>query len=226
MSLALSTVLIAVAALLAIPGAGAGAANACVAWATLPSRVALGGGPVVVRSTLRGTPACRGITADAGAQAVLDGPGRSTSDYPMLWTHLGDTDRATMYASLTVPGTYRISGADLQTYDARYFHIPNDWRTTATVVKYAGRFVGVTRTSRTIAATLQFHDQLEWRSHGKVSVALQRRTASGAWHTVARTRASSNGQVSFRANGGRYRLVSASTRLVWTATRALGSSRV
>jgi hypothetical protein len=226
-SVALSTALIALAALLAIPGGGAGAANSCIAWATLPSRVALGGGPVVIRSTLRGTPACRGVTADSGAHAVLNGPGRSTSDYPMLWTHLGDTDTATMYASFTVPGTYRISGAELQTYDARYFHIPNDWRTTATVVKYAGRFAGVTRTSRTVAATLQFHDQYEWRAHGGVSVALQRRTATGTWQTVAHTHSSSNGRVSLPArSGGTYRLASASTGVAWGAAHALSSSRV
>jgi hypothetical protein len=224
-SVALSAALLAAAGVLAVPGGGVGAANSCVAWATLPSRVALGGGPVDVHSTLRGTDACRAANLDAGARAILNGPGSSTSDYPMLWTHLGDTDTATMYASFTVPGTYRISGADLKTYDARDIHIPNEWRTTTTTVKYAGRFAGINRTSRTISATLQLHDKLEWRSHGNVQVALQRRTSTG-WHTVARTHSSSRGHVSFRAGSGQYRLVSATTGLVWTATRTVGTNRV
>lgn len=224
-ALAVSTALVAVAGLVSIPGGGAGAADSCVAWASLPSRVALGGSAVDVRSTLHGTPACTGVTADAGAHAVLNGPGPSTSDYPLLWTRLGDTDTATMYASFTVPGTYRISGANLQTYDAGYSHIPNVWRTTTTTVKYAGRFAGISRTARTIAATLQFHDKYQWRSHADVTVYLQRHTASG-WQTVARAASSSRGQVGFRAGSGSYRLVSASTGLVWTTARAVPSSGV
>jgi hypothetical protein len=223
-AIALSTALLAGAALLAIPGGGAGATDSCVAWASLPARVALSGQAVDVRSTLQGTAACTGVTADAGAHAVLNGPGPSTSDYPMLWTHLGDTDSATMYASLTVPGTYTISGADLKTYDARYFHIPNQWRTTSTTVKYAGRFAGVTRTSGTIAATLQFHDKFQWRSHGNVAVALQRRTAAGTWLTVARTEASDSGRVAFRTGSAPYRLVSATTGLVWGSVRSVGAT--
>lgn len=225
-AVALSTALLTGAALLVTPGGGAGATDSCVAWASLPARVALGGQAVEVRSTLQGTPACIGVTADAGAHAVLNGPGPSTSDYPMLWTRLGDSDTATMYASFTVPGTYTIRAADLKTYDARYFHIPNQWRPTSTTVKYAGRFAGVTRTSRTIAATLQFHDKYEWRAHGKVAVALQRRTAAGTWQTVARTETSSQGRVAFRAGSGSYRLTSASTGLVWSTVRSVGSSRV
>jgi hypothetical protein len=225
-AVALSTALLTGAALLAIPGGGAGAAESCVAWAGLPARVALSGQPVEVRSTLHGTAACTGVTADAGAHALLNGPGPSTSDYPMLWTHLGDSDTATMYASFTVPGTYTIRGADLKTYDARYFHIPNQWRATSTTVKYAGRFAGITRTSRTIAATLQFHDKYQWRAHGKVAVALQRRTSAGTWQTVARTETSSRGRVAFRAGSGSYRLTSATTGLVWSTVRSLGSSRV
>jgi hypothetical protein len=225
LAVALSTALLAGAALLTIPGGGAGAADSCVAWASLPARVALSGQGVEVRSTLQGTPACTGVTADAGAHALLNGPGPSTSDYPMLWTHLGDTDSATMYASFTVPGTYTIRDADLKTYDARYFHIPNQWRATSTTVKYAGRFAGVTRTSRTIAATLQFHDKYQWRSHGDVAVALQRRTAAGTWQTVARAETSAQGRVAFRAGSGSYRLTSASTGLVWSTVRSLGTSR-
>ncbi|MFN2560111.1 MAG: hypothetical protein ABR571_02280 [Jatrophihabitans sp.] len=224
-AVALSTTLLAGAALLTIPGGGAGASDSCVAWASLPARVALSGHAVEVRSTLQGTPACTGVTADAGAHALLNGPGPSTSDYPMLWTHLGDTDSATMYASFTVPGTYTIRGADLKTYDERYFHIPNQWRATSTTVKYAGRFAGVTRTSLTIAATLQFHDRYEWRSHGNVAVALQRRTG-GTWQTVARAETSGQGRVVFRAGSGTYRLTSATTGLVWSTARSLGTSRV
>jgi hypothetical protein len=222
--LALSAAALGAAALVVVPGSGAGSATSCLAWASLPARVTLGARPVVVHTTLRGTAGCRPVTADAGSSGVLNGPGPSTQDFPLRWDSLGATDTATFYLSLSRPGTYRISDGDLQVYDARYIRIPSQWRSTSTAVKYAGRFAGVARRGATVHATLQYQTAYGWRAHTHVLVALQRRDA-GAWHTVARTRSSSSGAVNLRASSGSYRLVSAATGVVWGSTLGLGSSR-
>ncbi len=221
-TLAITAALLAGAALVTIPASPAGSATSCVAWAGLPSRVSLAGREVVVRATLHGSPACRGVTADSGGSATLNGPGPSRSDFPLRWAHLGSSDSAPFYALDTL-GTYRIRNGDLQTYDARYLHIPFEWRTTSTVVKYAGRFAGVSRHGATISARLQYYAKYGWVAHPGVVVRLQRRAADSTWHTLARKQSSAAGRVAFVAASGTYRLVSTTTASVWSATAGLNT---
>ena len=206
-----------------VPSSGAGAADDCVAWGALPARVVLGPQGVTVHSTLHGSPACAGATADNGATATLRGPARR-DDIELRWAHIGAGDEATYYPSLNRPGTYRIVDGNLQTYDAEYVHIPAAWHETTTVLKYEGRFTGVTRRGASVAATLQFYGSLGWQDHSRVPVSLQRRTSSGGWQTVARAHSASDGQVRFAVAGGRYRLVSASTGVVWGTAGYIGAS--
>lgn len=217
--------LAAVLGLVLVPSSPAGSATSCVAWAQLPARVALAGQEVYVRATLTGTPECAGVTADSGGSATLNGPGPSTSDFPLRWNHLGDSDTAALYASLNAIGTYRIGTGDLQTYDARYFHIPYQWRATATRVKYAGRFRSLSVSDGTLSATLQYFAKYDWAVHAGVLVDLQRHTATG-WQTVAQHRTSGTGRVSFRDRPGTLRLVSATTGSVWSASAAPSSTGV
>ncbi len=207
------------------PTPGAGASDGCVAWGTLPARVVLGPDGVTVRATLQATSACRGVTTDNGATATLRGPDRR-DDIELRWSRIGASDEATYYPSLNHPGTYRIVGGDLQTYDAKYVHIPATWRETATVVKYAGRFSGVARRGRSVTATLEFYGRLGWQHHSNVAVSVQRYAGSGKWHTVARTHSGSGGRVAFAgiARGGTYRLVSAATGVVWGTAHRLGAN--
>jgi hypothetical protein len=223
--LSAAATLAALAGLVVIPGGPAASATACVAWAALPSRVSLAGRQVTVRATLHATGACRGVTADNGGTANLNGPGPSTSDFPLQWQHIGDSDTAPFHASLDALGTYRISRGELQTYDASYRHIPFEWRTTATVVKYAGRFRNVAVRAGTLTARLLYYAKYGWAAHRGVRVRLERHTAGG-WCTVARHRTSAGGRVSFAVGSGAYRLVSATTRSVWSATAGTGSVRV
>jgi hypothetical protein len=207
-----------------VPTSGAGAADGCVAWGTLPARVVLGPNGVTVHTTLHATAACRGATMDNGATATLRGPD-SRSDVNLRWSRIGGGDQSTYYPSLDRPGTYRIVDGDLQTYDAKYVHIPATWRATTTVLKFEGRFAGVSRRGTSLAATLQFYGRLGWQHHSNVAVSLQRYAGSGQWRTVARTRSASGGRVSFTGVGrGSYRLVSASTGVVWGTARRLGAN--
>jgi hypothetical protein len=207
----------------ALPAAGAASAPTCVAEAAMPSRVALGARPVVLQVTLRGSSACRGVTTDNGGSATLDGPGGSSSNYPLRWARLGARDTVHFQLGLTKLGTYRISGGDLQTYDAEYMHIRYTWRSTSTSVKYVGRFAGISRSGGAVRATLQYYTNSGWHSHSGVGVELQRRS-SNSWHAIAHMRSSSAGRVSFRAGSGQYRLVSASSTYVWTANHLVGSA--
>jgi hypothetical protein len=219
-SIALLAAVLGAAALLVVPSAPAGSATSgCVAWASLPHRVALAGHVVYVRSTLHGTAACRGVTADAGGSATLRGP----SDFPLRWDHVGATDTAP-FSSLDALGTYRIRTGDLQTYDASYVHIPYVWRATSTVVKYAGRFVRVARGGGRVSATLQYYARYGWEPHARVVVRLQRHR-DGAWHAVARHRSSGSGRVTFALRRGTYRLVSVTTARVWSATELMPARR-
>lgn len=208
-----------------VPSSGAGAGDACVAWGRLPARVVLGPQGVTVRTTLAGTAACTGITADNGGSAVLRGPGRN-NDVPMRWMRIGDSDEATYYPSLNQPGTYRLEDGALQTYDAQYRRIPASWRATSTAVKFAGRFVHVARGRTGVTATLEFYGRVGWQNHRGVPVTLQRWSGS-AWRTIARGHSSSTGHVRLgvrTSSRARYRLVSATTKYVWTTTRHFGAS--
>jgi hypothetical protein len=222
LTVALSTALIAAAALATVPwsGAGAGTDGSCVAWAQLPARASLHGKPVVVHATLRATDACRGVTTDNGATATLTGGSDPSQRFPLRWSHIGATDTAALYGSLTKPGTYRITRGDLQTYDAEYRHIASTWDPTATVVKYAGRFRALSGGAGNLTARLQYYSKVGWTAHGGVAVALQRRSGD-SWVTLARRHSSSSGRVAFdtalRSDVG-YRLVSATTGWVWSAT--------
>jgi hypothetical protein len=220
-----AAILAAMLGLVLVPSSPAGSATSCVAWAQLPARVSLAGHEVYVRATLQGTPECAGVTADSGGSATLNGPGPSTSDFPLRWNHLGDSDTAPLYASLNAIGTYRVGTGELQTYDARYFHIPYEWRATSTVVKYAGRFDNLSRADGALSATLQYFTKYDWAAHAGVRVQLQRRTGTG-WQTVAQQRTSGAGRVSFRDPSGTVRLVSATTGSVWSATTAPRSAGV
>ncbi|HKC28877.1 MAG TPA: hypothetical protein VKB75_12770, partial [Jatrophihabitans sp.] len=214
---ALTAAALGLAALIAIPAGQAGSATSCVAWASMPAHVSLGPNEVKVHVTLTGTAACRGVTADSGGSGTLNGPGPSTSDFPLMWDHLGASDTADFYASLNTLGTYRVAGGSLQTYDAQYNHIPYTWRTTAMVVKYAGRFARVTHQNGRLTASLRYYARDNWRAESGVAVHLQR-YSSGAWRTVATHRTAGSGWVSFRAGRGNYRLVSDSTNSIWSAT--------
>ena len=214
------------AALVTVPatGAGAGSTEGCVAQATMPARVALGPTPVDLHITLTATPACTGVQTDNGGSATLVGPGGTTTNYPLRWYHLGAQDTAGFYPGLTQLGTYRITHGNLQTYDAEYLHIPYTWTPTATTVKYAGRFAGVSRSGRTVTATLQYFANSEWRAHRGIEVALQRQASgSTTWTTVATTHSSSSGAVSFRLGSGHYRLLSATSTWVWSVPRVVSS---
>jgi hypothetical protein len=217
-STAIITAAIGVTALVAVPAGQAGSATSCVVWASMPARLSLGPNEVKVRVTLTGTPACRGVTADSGGRATLNGPGPSTSDFPLMWDHLGASDTAPFYASLNTLGTYRVAGGDLQTYDAQYNHIAFTWRPTSMVVKYAGRFAGISHQNGRLTATLRYYARDSWRAQSGVAVHLQRRAASGAWQTVATHRTVASGWLSFRAGRGNYRLLSDSTASVWSTT--------
>ena len=212
-------------ATLLVPTSGAGAADGCVAWATLPARVVLGPDGVTVHTTLRGTAACHGVTTDNGGTATLAGPDRR-SDLGLRWSRIGASDQATYYPTLNRPGTYRIVDGDLQTYDAKYMHIPATWRETTTVLKYAGRFTGVTHQGASVTATLQFYGRVGWQHHSNVAVALQRYVGSGEWRTVARTHSGSGGRVSIGGwrSGATYRLVSGSTGVVWGTAHRIGAN--
>lgn len=211
-----------------LSGAGATAtaaapSGACVAWGSLPARVALGPAPVTVVSTLRGTPTCTGITADAGAQATLRDP---AGNYPMVWSHLGGQDSASLLVPDNRPGTYRLESGRLQTYDAAYERIPATWRVTETVVKYAGRVVGVQRGAGRVFATVQAYGPAGWQGVGGVPVTAQQ-LRSGHWTTVASARTSASGGVRLGLPGrGQYRLVSADTGRAWGATAVLGATQV
>ncbi len=226
-TLALGSAAVAVAALVTIPaaGAGAGSTGGCVAQASMPTRVALGVHPVVLRTTLVGTAACTGVQTDNGASATLVGPGGTTTNYPMRWGRIGGQDTATFYLGLTQLGTYRITGGDLQTYDARYLHIAYTWTPTATTVKYVGRFAGVARSSSTLSATLQYYSASGWHRHARIAVVLQRQAAgSTTWTSVATTHSSSSGGVAFHVGSGRYRLVSATSTNVWSTNHLVSSA--
>lgn len=224
-TLVLGAAALAVAALVTIPASGAGAGTGCVAQASMPSRIALGARPVVLRATLVGTPACAGVQTDNGGTATLVGPGGSSTDYPMLWTHLGAQDTATFYLGLTQLGTYRISSGNLQTYDARYLHIPYTWTPTATTVKYYGRFAGTSRSGATMRTTLQYYSSTGWHAHSGIDVVLQRQSAgSNTWTDVARTRSAASGGVAFRIGSGRYRVLSATSTNVWATGHLVPSA--
>jgi hypothetical protein len=218
-TIAISSAVIAVAALIVVPGPGAGAGSAttaCVAWAAVRPRIALGPRPAVVRTTLHGSAACAGVTTENGGSATLDGPGGSTSNYPMRWSHIGSSDTVEFYRGITEPGTYRFRSGDLQTYDAEYVHIPYTWRPTSATVRYAGRFTTISRAGARVSATLQYYAEFGWQSHAGVRTKLQRRdTRSHNWVTVASRRSSSAGRISFRVGSGQYRLASVTTGLVW-----------
>jgi hypothetical protein len=216
-----------VAVAVVVPTSGAGAGDGCVAWGTLPARATLAPHGVTVHTTLHGTAACAGVTADNGASALLRGPAGEHS-VPMRWLAFGDHDQATFYPGLDRPGSYRLVDGKVQSYDAEYELIPATWRSTVMSVKYAGRFAGVSRTGSRVTATLQYYGAAGWRGHASVPVSLQQRTASG-WHTLATTHASSSGRVHLAAHlsaDGSYRLVSATSRDVWAASRQLGPSRL
>jgi hypothetical protein len=212
-------------AFVAIPTSPAGSATSCVAWASLPAKVSLAGREVYVRATLHGSPECAGATTDNGGTGTLNGPGRSTSDFPLRWERIGDSDTAPFYASINALGTYRISNGDLQTYDTQYRHIPFEWHTTSTVVKLAGRFRGVTVGGGAVSARLQYYAKYGWEPHAGVLVVLQRAVGdSHEWHTVGQARTSGAGRVGFGIGSGHYRLVSATTGSVWSTTTWLPSS--
>jgi hypothetical protein len=212
-----------------VPGGPVGAATGCVAWGALPARIALAGtNGSTVRTTLRGTAECRGITADNGAEGTLRGP--SGNDvFPLRWLHFGARDEATVYAALNRPGTYRLTGGNVQTYDAKYRRIPATWRATTVSVRYAGRLSSVSVTSSTVTATLTMYGSRGWHAHANTAVSLQRRSGSGDWHTIANTRSDARGRVGFGVHLSSrygYRLVSATSPHVWSASRSVGSSGV
>src|SRR4051812_50063745 len=104
-------------------------------------------------------------------------------------------------------------------------HIPATWRETTTVLKYAGRFTGVTHQGASVTATLQFYGRVGWQHHSNVAVALQRYAGSGEWRTVARTHSGSGGRVSiggWRA-GAPDRPVSGSTGGGWGGGARVGA---
>jgi hypothetical protein len=209
-----------------VPASGAGAGDSCTAWGTLPSRVALSPQGVTVRATLHGTAACTAESFDNGGTAVLRGPG-ANDDAPMRWSRMGASDWATYYPSLDRPGTYRLVDGRTQTYDADEIRIPSSWRATATVVKYQGRFTRVAVHDGGASASLQAYGATGWAGQGHVAVQLQR-WARGAWHAVARGRTSASGHAHLNAHisaSGDYRLVSATTKNVWSTTRSVVDSR-
>lgn len=212
-------------AALTVPATGAGADDACTAWGSLPARVALGPHGATVHTTLRGTAACRGVTADNGATALLTGPGRN-DDVPLRYPRFGGSDEATYYASLNRPGTYRVVNGKPQTYDANYVRIPATWHVTSTEVKYGGRLVNVAQDGSGVSATLQSYGKYGWAAETGVRVSLQRRLADGSWRTVAIGRTSGSGRVHIAhgmSSSADYRLAAATTDETWGATRGLRS---
>jgi hypothetical protein len=119
-----------------LPLSPAGSATSCVAWASLPRQITVHATrPTQVRITLRATSGCTGVSFDNGAIARLKGPGSSpNSTFPLYFSHIGGTDSVTLYAGINRPGTYRIAGGTLRTYDAMSNHIPFTWRTTSMIV--------------------------------------------------------------------------------------------
>jgi hypothetical protein len=218
---------LATAAAVALPGGGAGAAAHCTAWGTLPGRVSLGPHQATVHTTLHGTAACTDSGMDGGATAVFRTPGKQ-DDVPLRWTSFGDTDEASFYAALDRPGTYRIVNGRARVYDRDYMQVSASWKATSTQVKYQGRFARVAAGASGVTATLQGYGRRGWFGHRNVRVVLQRKTADG-WTTVAGGRSGRGGHVHLAAHlsGVRdYRLVSASTKTVWGATRAVNGARV
>jgi hypothetical protein len=223
--LAAATAAVATAVLLPISAAGAD--NSCVAWGTLPARVVLDPNGATVRTSLHGTAACTGVSFDNGGSAVLRGPG-ANNETPLRWMRFGATDEATYYPSLNRPGTYRVIDGRTQSYDADEDRIPSSWRSTTTVVKYKSRFTAVRRSGAGITATLQAYGRIGWQAQRHVKVVLQRRTASGTWHTVARGQTSGGGRVHLAARisaSADYRLVSAAGTDAWGASRILSANR-
>lgn len=135
-SIAIVSAFVALAALVGLPSSPAGSATSCVAWAALPQHVTLRGArPATVHITLDATPACTGVSFDNGARAVLRGPGSGpNATFPIRWSHIGATYSVTLYAGINRPGTYRIAGGELQTYDRYAVHIPFTWRATSMTV--------------------------------------------------------------------------------------------
>jgi hypothetical protein len=136
LSVVLASALLAVAAVVGLPGSPAGSATSCVAWASLPRQVTLSASrATTIRTTLQASPACTGVTFDNGATAVLRGPGSSpNAALALRWSHIGATYSVTLYGGINPAGTYRIAGGNLQTYDRYSLHIPFTWHTTSVSV--------------------------------------------------------------------------------------------